>query len=69
MTQEEIDKELNGFEAASNKKKLKLEHVPLIVDRLKVPDADIQIDVANGIKPEATVSVSYINKKAKNELW
>ena len=69
MIQEEIDKELNEFEAASNKKKLKLEHVPLIVDRLKVPDTDIQIDVTNGIKPEATVSVSYINKKAKNELW
>ena len=69
MTQEEIDKELNEFEVASNKKKLKLEHVPLIADRLKVPDTDIQIDVANGIKPDATVSVSYINKKAKNELW
>lgn len=69
MTQEEIDKELNGFEAASNKKKLKLEHVPLIADRLKVPDTDIQIDVTVGIKAETTVSVSYINKKAKNELW
>ena len=69
MNQEEIDKELNEFEVASNKKKLKLEHVPLIADKLKVPDIDIQIDVTNGIKLETTVSVSYINKKAKNELW
>lgn len=69
MNQEEIDKELNEFEVASNKKKLKLEHVPLIADKLKVPDTDIQIDVTVGIKAETTVSVSYINKKAKNELW
>ena len=69
MTQEEIDKELNEFEAASNKKKLKLEHVPLIADKLRVPDVDMIVDTNVGIKSETTVSVSYINKKAKNELW
>lgn len=69
MTQEEIDKELNKFEAASNKKKLKLEHVPLITDKLRIPDVEIIIDTNIGIKQKTTASVSYINKKAKNELW